>query len=129
MKKLLFIFYIITCSLIYMSCNVKEELSDLLTFDSNCDDVVAIRSYANLRIEGCPNSNAVLIRISDQEMGRLTEVLCNSSDDCVAVTVNPFEGEPINGYLKKINHNSANEPDSCFYFSKYSSSVCGYVIE
>ena len=129
MKKLFFILCIITCPFIYISCDIKEELNDLLTFDSNCDGL-GVKYFANLRTEGCLNSNSMMIQISEEELTRLTQVvLCNSSDDCVAVTVNPLEGEPTNGYLKKINHNEGYTPDSCFFFSKYSSSVCGYVIE
>jgi len=112
-----------------MSCNVKEELRDLLSDDSNCGLVSFPTYFANLRTEGCPNSNSKRIQISLQEQFRLKEVLCNSSDDCVAVTVNPLEGEPINGYLRKINHREEDYPDSCDYFTKKTSSDCGGVFE
>ena len=129
MKKLFFTFCIITCPFIYMSCDIKEELRDLLSDDSNCGLVSLPTYYANLRTEGCPNSNSNKILLPLAEYLRLKEVLCNSSDDCVAVTVNPYEGEPINGYLRKINHREEDYPDSCDYFTKQTSSDCGGTYE
>ena len=93
MKKFLFIL-----PLFILSCDdyIEEYFPDL----GNCGYY-----YAFYRTIDCPDSEGKKESISYSEYERLMEVLDNSTEDCVWVTINPtYDREPIEGYLRNTTN-------------------------
>ena len=89
MKKLLFILSIFTL----ISCDKGMSLDCVVRFDNTYK--------VNYRLNGCGVDAATIIEVSEGEFNRLKNLLNNSTEDCVGVTIHPIDGSDfIEGYLK-----------------------------